>query len=76
MPQLNEIVSISMVMDTKINVGKRTVKDVLTLFGDIGGFSSLILTLFSLFIGQIPTKLLRVRRTEDFFRKHEPSRRS
>ena len=42
--------------------------DAVTLFGEIGGFSSFFLTFLSLFVGSIPKKLFSMSVTDSLFR--------
>ena len=55
-------------LDTEIQISERVVKDAVTLFGDIGGFSSFFLVLLGLFVGSIPGKLLNMSATASLFR--------
>lgn len=54
-------------LDTEIQIAERVVKDAVTLFGDIGGFSSFFMALLSLFVGSIPGKLFNINATASLF---------
>ena len=43
-------------------------KDAVSLFGDIGGFSSFFLTFLGLFVGSMPNKLFNMSVTNSLFR--------
>ena len=50
-------------LDSEIQIAERVVKDAVTLFGDIGGFSGFFTTLLGLLVGSIPTKLFHMNLT-------------
>ena len=58
-----EIFELSIGLDSEIQIAERVVKDAVTLFGDIGGFSGFFLALLGLFVGQIPSKLFSMSTT-------------
>ena len=62
------LVRLNISLDTEIEIAERVVNDVLTLFGDIGGFSSFILTFFGLLVGSIPLNLFKINATAALFR--------
>ena len=51
----------------EIEIGKRVVTDVATLFGDIGGISSFFLAFIGLFVGYIPSMLFQISKAEALF---------
>lgn len=54
-------------IDTKVQISQRTVNDIVTLFGDIGGFSGFLMTCLSLLIGTFPAKLFDISKAEELF---------
>lgn len=50
-------------LDSEIQIAERVVKDSVTLFGDIGGFSGFLMTLLGLLVGSIPHKLFNMSTT-------------
>ena len=50
-------------LDSEIHIAERVVKDAVTLFGDIGGFSGFFAVLLGLLVGPIPTKLFNMNTT-------------
>ena len=57
-----------MYLDTEIQIAERVVKDGVTLFGDIGGFSGFFMVLLGLLVGSIPSKLFSMNATENLLR--------
>lgn len=53
----NVYLILSFSLDVEFAIGKRVVNDIVTLFGDIGGFSSFFLFGLSLLLGSLPSKL-------------------
>ena len=62
------IVTIFFELDHEIVISQRTVKDAVTLFGDIGGFSGFLLACLALVVGPIPGKSLEISKAENLFR--------
>lgn len=51
-----------------MTVAHRTVKDTVTYFGDIGGYSGFLLAFFSIFVGSIPKRLFEMNKAQRLFR--------
>ena len=62
------MVKLEMYIDQEIHVSERVIKDAVTLFGDIGGFSSFFIALLGLFVGSIPAQLFQISVTSALFR--------
>ena len=60
--------SIYVTLDTEISIAERTVKDAVTLFGDIGGISGFFLTILGLLVGSIPSKLFALESASSLFK--------
>ena len=52
----------------EVQISERVVKDAVTLFGDIGGFSGFFLTMLGLLVGSIPSKLYSMNTAQSLFR--------
>ena len=56
----DSIIELIINIDPEIQISERTVNDIVTLFGDIGGFQSIILGLIGLLVGSFPSKLFDI----------------
>lgn len=56
-----------MTIDTKILISQRTVTDIVTFFGDIGGLAGFLLACIGLLIGPFPAKLFSMSKAKKFF---------
>ena len=60
--------TVNISLDHEIQIAERVVKDAVTLFGDLGGFSGFFLAFIGLLIGSIPAKLFDMSKAEALFR--------
>ena len=50
-------------LDSQTQIAERVVKDAVTLFADIGGFSGFLMTILGFLVGSIPSKLFNMSTT-------------
>ena len=63
-------------IDSEIYIAERVVKDAVTLFGDIGGFSGFFLSMLGLLVGSIPEKLFGYNTASNLYRTSKKKNRA
>ena len=63
-------------ISTEKRIASRTVQDSVTMFGDIGGISSFLMTALGLLVGALPTKLFEIEKSKTLFMTNNRKQRS
>lgn len=73
--ELRSYVTFDFSIDTEVLISKRVVKDFIFLFGEVGGFQSIIIALLTLIIARFQEKAYYSSLSQKLFRQHNPRRR-